>query len=371
MYTAVNICISQSTPPAFDEVARLSISWLSGDYIVALRLFGSVDLGGTTIGCAAARETGEIVAKNSAPARAHEGPDRVLERIAGQLQRATAVAGGSLAAVGFGIPGLVDRERGATRFLPNLPTQWREVPAAGILAKKVGCPVYLLNDARMATLGEQQFGKGRGVQSFALLTIGTGIGGGIVIDGQLRLGKFGAAGELGHQTIVPDGPLCGCGNRGCLEAVASGPALSAEGIRLLRAGLAPKLHAMVSGEAGVVDPSKMAAAAEQGDTAIRDAIVRAARWIGIGVANVVTSVHPDLVLIAGGVAAIGPLLIDTIREEVTRRVRMFPVDGVRIEASALGEQAGLYGGIALAMQDGNTSPVISGGGHKRAHGLSV
>jgi glucokinase len=306
-----------------------------------------------------------MVAKNAAPTRAHEGPDRVLERIAGQLQRAAASGGGSLAAVGFGIPGLVDRDRGVTRFLPNLPTQWRDVPAADMLAKKIGCPVYLLNDARMATLGEQMFGRGRGVHTFALLTIGTGIGGGVVINGQLRLGKLDGAGEIGHQTIIADGPLCGCGNRGCLESLASGPALTGEGVRLMRAGLAPKLYAAVGGEAGSVDPAKMAAAAAQGDAAIHDAIVRAARWVGIAVANLVTCIHPDLVVIGGGVAAIGPLLIDTVREEMIKRVRMFPVDGVRIEASALGDQAGLYGGIALAMQAGHTRV------KERPHGLSV
>jgi glucokinase len=344
---------------------------VAGGYLVRVRLYGSVDLGGTTIGCAAANEEGKILSRNTASTRGHEGPDRVLERIAGQLQRVSATGGGILAAVGFGIPGLVDIDRGVTRFLPNLATQWRDVPAADILAERIGCPVYLMNDARMATLGEMRFGRAQGVQTFAMLTIGTGIGGGIVVDGRLRLGPLGAAGEIGHQTLVADGPLCGCGSRGCLESLASGSALTGEGVRMMRAGLAPKLHAMVAGEAGVVDPAKMAAAAEQGDVAVRDAILRAARWIGIGVANIVTSLHPELVVIGGGVAAIGPMLIDAVREEVTKRVRMFPVEGVRVEASALGDTAGLYGGIALAMQGGVARPKNAKRPQERAHGLSV
>jgi glucokinase len=182
--------------------------------------------------------------------------------------------------------------------------------------------------------------------------LGTGIGGGVAVDGKLRLGPLGAAGELGHQTILPDGPRCGCGSHGCLEALASGPALAAEGVRLMLSGQAPKLHELVHGEASAVTPKEMAAAAEGGDLAIQEAIVRAAGYLGIAVANVVTILHPDLVVLGGGVAAIGPLLFDTVRRTVRERVRMFPTDDVEIKPSLLGEQAGALGGIALAMRGG-------------------
>ena len=132
-------------------------------------------------------------------------------------------------AAGMGVPGLVDRDQGITLFLPNLPTQWRGVAVARMLGDCIGYPVYLLNDARIATLGEMSYGLGRNGGTMVFLSLGTGIGGGVVIDGKLRLGPLGAAGELGHQTILPDGPLCGCGNHGCLETLASGPAIGAEG----------------------------------------------------------------------------------------------------------------------------------------------
>jgi glucokinase len=157
---------------------------------------------------------------------------------------------------------------------------------------------------------------------------------------------------LGHQTILPDGPLCGCGNHGCLEALASGPAITAEGVRLMLSGMAPRLYEMTGGKIADVSPKSMACAAATGDAAIREAIVRAASYLGIGAANIVTALHPDLVVLGGGVAAIGDLLLDTVRTTVRNRVRMFPVDDVAIEISRLGDKTGLYGGIALATRGG-------------------
>jgi glucokinase len=186
----------------------------------------------------------------------------------------------------------------------------------------------------------------------AFFALGTGIGGGVAIDGRLRLGPLGAAGELGHYTILPDGPRCGCGNLGCLETLASGPAIAAEGVRLMQSGLAPKLYDLVEGDAGRVTTREMAAAAEAGDKNVAEAIVRAARYLGIGVANVVVTIHPEAVVLGGGVAQIGDLLFETVRQTVRERVGMFPTDGVAILPSALGENAGSLGGIALAVQGG-------------------
>ena len=181
-------------------------------------------------------------------------------------------------------------------------------------------------------------------------TVGTGIGGGVVIDRKLRLGPLGAAGEIGHQTVLPDGPLCGCGNRGCLETVASGPALIGEGVRLMKSGHATHLYDMVEGDANRITPRLMAQAAAAGDLSVHESIGRAARLLGIGVSNVITVVYPELVVLGGDVAAgLGAMLIDVVREEVRERVRLVPVDRVRIENSALEDKAGLWGGIALAI----------------------
>jgi glucokinase len=315
-------------------------------------IYASVDLGGTNIAGVFAGGDGGVVCERKVPTQSHEGPEAVLNRVAQLVNGLAGESGCRPVALGMGVPGLADLQRGVTKFLPNLPTQWRDVPVRDVLSPQVGCPVYLLNDVRMATLGELVFGHGRTARTMVFFALGTGIGGGVAVDGKLRLGPLGAAGELGHQTILPDGPRCGCGSHGCLEALASGPALAAEGVRLMLSGQAPRLHELVRGEASAVTPKEMAAAAEAGDLAIQEAIVRAAGYLGIAVANVVTILHPDLVVLGGGVAAIGPLLFDTVRRTVRERVRMFPTDGVEIKPSLLGEQAGALGGIALAMRGG-------------------
>ncbi len=311
-------------------------------------VFASVDLGGTKIAAAIATAAGEILAEDRIPTNSHEGPDAVLLRIAGLVSALSARLGLQPRAMGMGVPGLVDVAAGVTLFLPNLPTQWRGVPVATTLSSALGCPVFLLNDARVATLGEFTFGGGSSVDTMIFLTIGTGIGGGIVVDRKLRIGPLGAAGEMGHQTLQPGGPLCGCGNRGCLEALASGPALVAEGVRLVLSGLAPLLFQIVSGNIAAITPKEMGTAARAGDTAVRDAIARSAGWLGIGIANMVTALHPDVVLLGGSVAALDDLLLEPVRATVRERVRMFPVQDLSIQRSRLEDKAGLLGGIALA-----------------------
>ena len=315
-------------------------------------MYAAIDLGGTTITAALAEGSGKIVAERTSATDSHEGPDGVLKRIARLINELAATAGRTPLALGMGVPGLVDFARGRTLFLPNLVTQWRNVAVAEVLAPLVGCPVYLLNDARAATLGELVFGHGRAAGTMVFYTLGTGIGGGIVVDGKLRLGAVGAAGELGHQTVMVDGPLCGCGNRGCIETLAAAPAVTGEGVRLMRSGLAPKLWELARGGASAVNPKLMMEAAEAGDGNVREAILRALRYLGIGAANMVVALHPELIVYGGGMAAIGDLLTETVRAVILDRVRMFPPDDVRVERSILGERAGILGGIALAMKEG-------------------
>lgn len=317
-------------------------------------IYASVDLGGTKIACAFADGQGQVVTQKTIPTHSHQGPEAVLDRIGRLVLDLAEQAGRRPAALGMGVPGLADLGRGVVRFLPNLPTNWPNVPVREHLSPQIGCPVYLLNDVRMATLGELTFGRGQKTGTMAFFALGTGIGGGVVIDGELRLGKLGAAGELGHQTILPHGPRCGCGNSGCLETLASGPAITAEGVRLLLSGQASHLHEIVQGDPAQVTPKEMAAAAEAGDQAVRQALFRAAEYLGIGIANVISILHPELVVLGGSVAEIGPLLFETVREVAPRRVGMFPAHDVRIEPSRLGNQAGMWGGIALAMKGGLT-----------------
>ncbi len=315
-------------------------------------LYAGVDLGGTNLSAAFARADGTIVAELKQPTKSYEGPDAVLARIAQLLEELSQQTQARPRALGIGVPGLVDVARGATEFLPNLPTQWRQVPVRDVLQPKLHCPVYLLNDARAATLGELAFGRGRDVRTMAFFGLGTGVGGGVVIGGELHLGPHGAAGELGHQTILPDGPLCGCGNRGCLETLVSGPALTAEGTRLFLSGNAPKLHELCQGNVAQVSPITMEAAARAGERSVQVAIERAAEALGIAIANVVVTLCPDLIVVGGGVSEMGDLLLNPVRETVRQRVHMLPTTALRIERSLLGDKAGLLGSIALAVRGG-------------------
>lgn len=312
------------------------------------QLYAGVDLGGTKIAAVFADSRGQVLGSLTRDTEGSGGPRHVLRRIADAIAELEKHTGRTPVAIGMGAPGLLDPQSGMIHFCPNLATQWRGVPAAEILLELTGKPAYLLNDARAATLGEFTYGAGRGSANMLLVTVGTGIGGGVVIDGKLALGRYGAAGEIGHQTLQPDGPYCTCGNRGCLERLVSGPALSAEGAWLVENGLAPQLSELVSGNARAVTPRQMVAAAQAGDDKVRVVIERAAGLLGIGIANALTVVGVDLVVIAGGMAALGETLLGPIRSAVTSRVHMFPGSEVRVVCAALGDYAGALGGIALA-----------------------
>lgn len=312
--------------------------------------FASVDVGGTTTRVAFGTARGDIESVQDFPTHSHEGPAALLERIASAAEHLADDLGSKPKRLGIGLPGLVDTESGLTKFLPNMPTHWVDVPVGKTLSDRVGCEVILLNDVRQHTMGELAYGHGKGRERLTLvyMGIGTGIGGGIVIDGKLRLGQFGAAGEIGHVTILPSGPRCGCGNRGCLETLASGPAIAAAGIRLLDTGQADELHKIVDGNADRVSAKTMTEAAKRGDVAIREVIEQSAEYLGFGLSAVITTISPDMIVIGGGVSLIGDMLFDKVRETITQRVKMFPTDQIQLFPSQLGDDAGVLGGLASA-----------------------
>ena len=315
------------------------------------QLVCGIDFGGTSIRAAVANEAGKILGQSQVSTPTQGGPNAVIEQIAACAKNVIERSDDPVSRIGIGAPGLVDIASGTTKFLPNLETQWVDVPLGARLSEQLNCPVRVLNDARAATLGELRFGHGRSQPNLtmAFFSVGTGIGGGIAIDGQLRLGPLGAAGELGHQTIVADGPRCSCGNRGCLEALSSGPAIAAAGATLVSGELAPALSQLVDGDPGRVTPGLMGQVADS-EPEVAQAIEQAATNIGIAAANVVTILHPQLIVIGGGVGQLGDLILDPIRAEIEKRVNMFPPYDVRVESSMLEDQAGLYGAIALALE---------------------
>ena len=284
-----------------------------------------LDLGGTNIKWALVEHDGDdwrTLATCHGPTPAKDGPDAVVGRLASMGQEVLEAWPG-VTSVGIGVPGLYDPATGCTRFLVNIPGAWAGRPVAGPVGDALGLPASLINDARAFGLAELRLGAGRGARSMVGLTLGTGVGGVIVVDGRVHQGHDGTAGEVGHQTIDPDGPLCGCGNHGCLEAFARADKLA------LACGTA-------TAEAAVTR-------AQAGDERALDGLARIGRYLGIGIANMVTVISPDTVVIGGGVAAAGDLLFEPIRAELRVRVRTTSLDAVTIVAAELGTWAGSIG----------------------------
>jgi glucokinase len=307
-----------------------------------------IDLGGTKIAIVLGTETGRVLANAKIETRPDYGPGQAFRRIVDALRSLSVECDRSFEAIGLGVPGLADPEAGVIRFLPNLPAEWNGFPAARFLSDQCGKPAYVLNDARLAALGEFHFGSGSASPNMLVVTLGTGIGGGLILEGKLRLGECAAAGEIGHQTILPDGAECGCGSFGCLETLINGPRLASIGAALAREGNAPRLVEIVSGKLESISPREMALAVERGDANVASAIEQCARYLGIGIANAVSITAVSEVVLCGGLAALGDLLLVPVKEEVAKRVRMFPADRVQVRLSDLGERVGALGALALA-----------------------
>lgn len=284
-----------------------------------------LDLGVTNLKWAVIEQAGgdwSTLDRGQVPTHAAEGPDPVVGRIA-ETARLSLERWPEVKSLGIGVPGLYDPVAGSTRFLVNMPGEWAGRSVAPPVEAALGIPVSLINDARAFGLAELRLGAGRGVRSIVGLTLGTGVGGVIAIDGRVHLGHDGTAGEVGHQTIDPDGPPCGCGNHGCLEAFARADRIAAA------CGTATVEAAVVAAHAG--DARALAGLAEVG------------RYLGIGIGNMIAVISPDRVIIGGGIAAAGNLLLGPIRDEVQRRVRTTSLEDVEIVTAELGTWAGAIG----------------------------
>ena len=312
-----------------------------------------IDLGGTNIKAGLVdTESGEISAVQSTPTHSREGHDAVIAnmaRLVGQIAQDAGILPAEIGGIGVGLPGSIDIDQGKTVFLTNLPGHWIDVPVRDKLAGLTGIPVALINDARAMTLGEWRFGAGQGVD-IACLTLGTGIGGGLVINGRLHLGPTGSAGELGHVSVDVNGPQCGCGNRGCIEAFASGPAISAMGMKAVVQGQETLIAQLADGDLNRVTPELICEAALAGDRIAREIYQFAGLIIGAGVNNIILAVSPRRVVIGGGVAAAGDLILGPIRQSVRERCFLKEVEEIGIVPALLGNNAGLIGAAVWARQ---------------------
>ncbi len=288
-----------------------------------------LDLGATNLKWVVLEDADDgwaVVASHQVPTRIHAEEARVPDDVTGQLTevaRAAIDSWGPADSIGIGVPGLYDPATGTTRFLVNLPGPWAGHPVAGPVSHATGVPCHLINDARAFGLAELRLGAGRGASTMVGLTLGTGIGGVVAVGGEVHQGHDGTAGELGHQTIDPDGPPCGCGNHGCVEAFARADRIA------LACGTATAEDAVKAARAG--DEQAIAGLREIGG------------YLGIGIANMIAVLSPDVVVLGGGVAAAGDLLFKPIHDEVRRRVRTTSLDQVSIVPAVLGTWAGAIG----------------------------
>jgi glucokinase len=283
-----------------------------------------LDLGGTNIKVAvlaAAAEDFDVVSTESIETGAAAGPEAVTANLI-DAGRAT-LARTAAATLGLGVPGRFEPDTGRVRLFPNLPGAWRGFPLRDRLRDALGLETWMINDARAFTLAEGVLGAGRGCRAVACLTLGTGVGGGLLIDGEPYTGAFGVAGELGHQTLVKDGPRCGCGNRGCLEALVRSDVLAAD--------------------AGRATPREVFAGARAGDPGCVAAVARMADYVGLGLANVVAIFGPDRIVVGGGIAEAGDLVLEPIRAAVKSRVPLVPTELLEVVPAAFGRFAGAVG----------------------------
>ena len=284
-----------------------------------------LDLGATNVKWAALERRGDawsVLDRGQVPTQGEDGADAVIARMSELADRARGEWPG-IATVGVGVPGLYEAATGVATFLPNLPTDWAGQPVAEPMRAHLGLPVSLINDARAFGLAELRLGAGRSCRTMVGFVLGSGVGGVVVIDGRVHFGHAGTGGELGHQTLLPDGPPCTCGNRGCLEALTKADAVAAA--------------------CGTRTAEEAVIAARAGDGRALDGLAEIGRWLGIGIANLVVGLTPDRVVLGGGVSGAGELLLAPIRDEVRRRVHVTDLDAVEIVTAELGTWAGAIG----------------------------
>ena len=313
---------------------------MATDWIIA------IDLGGTRLRAALCTPDGKIHESIKKKTRAKRGPEDLIARIC-QLAEQVWPQEGNVRAIGMSAPGPLDPFKGIIIGAPNLPG-WSHVPMRDILQERFDLPVYVGNDANLGALGEHSFGAGVGFDDIIYMTISTGIGGGIVLGGKLLLGHKGLAGEIGHIVVQPGGPLCGCGNRGCLEALASGTAIGHQAQTLAISGRAPAILAAAGGDINQVSGASVGEAAAQGDKVAIKLLRQAGRYIGISIANLMHLFNPQRFVLGGGVTQTGDLLFKPIRRAV-RRWAMNPLywQDTEIVPAALGDDVALLGAVAL------------------------
>jgi glucokinase len=316
-----------------------------------------IDIGGTKIAIALANLDGEILAKRRLPTPNENGPFALLEVVSQTLTEMIGEFNLVLTAIGVGSPGPLDIDLGLIMSPSNL-RDWDRVPVVEVLSKKFGVPVMLDNDANAAALGEFSFGAGRGFKNIFYVTVSTGIGGGVIIDGNVHHGVSTGAGEIGHTIVDPDGVRCNCGSVGCLETVSSGTHL----VRLMKERLdsgEPTAIRDLIADGTELSTMVLLEAVRRADPVAIEVWDNACRYLAISIANAISLIAPEVVVIGGGISSAGDLLIEPLREIVPQYVSMIPRSNINIVTAELGTESGLYGAIELAKRAERTAVAIN------------
>ena len=307
-----------------------------------------IDVGGTNVKIALVDTKGKIVYSNSVPTRAEMGYEYTVNNIKQaiyDLLKETKLTTKDIEGIGFGFPGQVDYKAGIVRNAPNIPG-WVEVPIAKLIEDEFKIPTRVDNDVRCAALGELNYGAGKGCENLICITVGTGIGSGLILNGKLVRGASNAAGEIGHIKLqMNGGPLCGCGDTGCLEAFASGPSIVAMAEDYIRGGKSTKFREMASG--GQITPYIVCEAAKAGDPVAQRIFTIMGEYIGIGLASVVNLLNPERIIVGGGVADAGEILLAPMAEALKKRAMKIAGAAVEIVPAQLGNTAGVIGSSLL------------------------
>ena len=311
----------------------------------------AIDIGGTKYIVAVVGPGGRILHRVYKYTLSKDGPAGVTARLMSTIEEVMSASGlkrGSLGGIAVAYAGLVDIQRGLVTEAPNLP-HWNNVPLRDMLADRFKLPAYVLNDASAAALSEHRLGAGTGLSNLIFITVSTGIGGGIIINGELYNGTDGCAGEIGHTIVqVEGGPKCACGRHGCWESLASGTAIARMAKERLRSGRKSILMDLCKGKIGEVKAEMVAEAARKKDTVALEVIGEAAHYLGIGLANLVNLFNPQMIVVGGGVSGMGELILRPARRCMKEIAFKLPAGTVKVVKAGLGTDSGLLGAAIYA-----------------------
>ena len=310
-----------------------------------------IDIGGTKILAAVVAASGEVLGRGLLPTPEEPGEKEIIRAVCTAARNAARQAGVDferISGVGLGVAGVSDPAKGILHTSPNLPGL-RDFPICRAITKELSWPSFLINDANAAALAEHRWGAAKNVRHFVYITVSTGIGGGIIINGELYTGASGAAGEIGHMTIDVNGPACNCGNHGCWETLASGTALARRAREEIASGAKTAILELAGGDIDSVKAEHVSRAASGGDALAGELITQTGRYLGVGFANLINLFNPELIVIGGGLANIGEPLLKPAYEEAKARAFTRSYEAVSFVPAALGVDSGVLGAAAEAM----------------------